>query len=180
MISQPRCIILVRSGSSYRRSGTARNAPPRAYIGRTPMSSIRMATYSSVVSTRPLSRASACTRTALKKSIADSTKGCPIWSGTVLRPRSQNLRSSDERHAHIRISTGSRTHCLISSPRITSPSGRGLLGFRRASVQTSTILRTPSLSSTSVYSSTRKKTFRKSTQVRSWSGCAGRQPKTRT
>lgn len=61
------------------------------------------------------------------------------------------------------------THCLATSPRRTSPSGRGLCGLFKASMTMSTIWRTTGALSTSVYSSITKKRFMTSQPVRRYS-----------
>ena len=58
------------------------------------------------------------------------------------------------------------TYCLAISPPIHSPSGRGRVGSRRASIMMSACLRTPCASVTSEYSSNRKNRFIKSQPTR--------------
>ena len=58
------------------------------------------------------------------------------------------------------------TYCLATSPPTNSPSGRGRVGLRRASITMSACSRTPRASVTSEYSSNRKKRFCKSHATR--------------
>jgi len=80
--------------------------------------------------------------------------GVAVW-----RPRAQNLETSGQRQD--RRQSASETYCRAISPRAHSPAGRGLSGFRSASMVMSAICRATFSSSTSVrWSNTKNRAIR--------------------